>query len=100
MKLAEIFKEKSTAFSFILSILVWGVGTGCFAATLNNFLADMHQMTSLDRGFLEFFREMPGLALVFLFALLHRMSDWRILRLGTLISMLGATLPKPQLERN
>ena len=92
MKLAEIFKDKSTAFSFFLSILVWGVGTGCFAATLNNFLADMHHMTSLDRGFLEFFREMPGLALVFLFALLHRMSDWRILRLGTLISMLGATL--------
>ena len=78
MKLAEIFKEKSTAFSFFLSILVWGVGTGCFAATLNTFL--------------EFFREMPGLALVFLFALLHRMSDWKILRLGTLISMLGATL--------
>ena len=92
MKLAEIFKDKSTAFSFFLSILVWGVGTGCFAATLNNFLADMHHMTSLDRGFLEFFREMPGLALVFLFAILHRMSDWRILRLGTLISMLGATL--------
>ncbi|MBR5078845.1 MAG: MFS transporter [Victivallales bacterium] len=92
MKFTDVFKNKSTAFSFFLSIIVWGIGTGCFAATLNNFLSDMHGMTSLNRGMLEFFREMPGLALVFLFALLNRMSDWKILRLGTMISMLGAAL--------
>lgn len=92
MKFTDVFKNKSTAFSFFLSIIVWGIGTGCFAATMNNFLSDMHDMTSQDRGSLEFFREMPGLALVFLFALLNRMSDWKILRLGTMISMLGAAL--------
>ena len=92
MKFTNVFKDKSTAMSFFLSILVWGIGTGCFAATMNNFLSDMHDMTSQQRGSLEFFREMPGLALVFLFAILNRMSDWKILRLGTLVSMLGAAL--------
>ncbi|MBR5840856.1 MAG: hypothetical protein IKZ84_20130, partial [Victivallales bacterium] len=92
MKFTTVFKDKSTAFSFFLSILVWGIGTGCFAATMNNFLSDIHNMTGENRGSMEFFREMPGLALVFLFAILNRMSDWKILRLGTMISMLGAAL--------
>lgn len=92
MKAFEIFKEKSGAGAFFLSILVWGVGTGCFAATINNFLSEMYQMDSVDRGLLEFFREFPGLMLVVLFAILHRVSDWRILRLGTMISMVGSAL--------
>ena len=92
MRISEIFKERSGAGAFFLSILVWGVGTGCFAATINNFLSEMYAMTSVDRGMLEFFREFPGLILVLLFAILHRVSDWRIMRLGTSISMIGAAL--------
>ena len=92
MQFSSIFKERSGAGAFFLSILVWGVGTGCFAATINNFLSEMYAMDSVDRGLLEFFREFPGLILVLLFALLHRVSDWRIMRIGTLISMVGAGL--------
>ena len=89
MKLSAIFKPKSGAASFFVSILVWGVGVGCFMATMNNFLSDQYNMNSLDRGWLEFFRELPGLALVFILALLHRVSEWKIMRLGTLVSMAG-----------
>jgi len=67
------------------------VGTGCFAAALNNFLVDIHQLNALERGWLEFFREMPGLLLVFALALLHRKSDWKVMRLASLISMLGVS---------
>lgn len=90
MVFSSVFKERSGAGAFFLSILVWGIGTGCFAAAMNNFLSDMYSMDSVDRGVLEFFREFPGLVLVFMFALLHRVSDWRILRIGTMISMVGA----------
>jgi len=92
MKFKEIFEERSGAGAFFFSILVWGVGVGCFAAALNNYLSNVHNMNSIDRGWLEFFREMPGLALVFLLALLHKTSDWKILRIGTLVSMIGAAL--------
>ena len=92
MRFNNIFKEHSGAKAFFLSIVVWGVGTGCFASALNNFLSDIYQMDSLHRGWLEFFREFPGLILVLLFALLSRVSDWKILRLGTLISMCGAAM--------
>ena len=91
-KIRDTFRSGSGARAFFTSILVWGVGVGCFAAAMNNYLSDVCRMDSLDRGWLEFFRELPGLALIFLLALLHRMSDWKVMRLGTLISMAGAAL--------
>ncbi len=91
-KLKATFQSGMDARAFFISILIWGVGVGCFAASMNNFLSGPYAMNSLERGWLEFFRELPGLALIFLLAILHRVSDWRIMRLGTLISMGGAAL--------
>ncbi len=84
------FRPKSGALAFFVSIMVWGIGVGCFMAAMNNYLSEIHHMNSLDRGWLEFFRELPGLALVFILALLHRVSDWKVMRIGTMISMAGA----------
>ena len=92
MKASSIFRPHSGAGAFFLSILVWGIGVGCFAASLNNFLSDIYAMDSVDRGWLEFFRELPGLLLVFILATLSRVSDWRIMRIGTLVSLAGALL--------
>lgn len=97
--LRDIFKPNSGARAFFTSILIWGIGVGCFQAAMNNFLSEVYDMDGINRGILEFFREMPGLALVFLLALLHRMSDWKIMRLGTLISMGGAALLLIPMER-
>ena len=92
MTFKDIFKPNSGAGAFFCSILLWGIGIGCFAAALNNFISDIYQMDSIERGWLEFFREFPGLMLVFLLALLHKVSDWKIMRIGTLISAAGAAL--------
>ena len=85
----NIFKEKSGAWAFFGSIAVWGIAIGCFMATLNNYLVDIHSITKLERGWLEFFREFPGLMLVFILALLHKVSDWKVMRIGTMVSMVG-----------
>ena len=92
MNLKDTFKPHSGAGAFFFSILLWGVGVGCFAAAMNNFLSGIYHMDSIDRGWLEFFRELPGLALVFLLAVMHKVSDWKVIRLGTMISMVGAAL--------
>ncbi len=84
------FRPRQGAAPFFTSVIVWGIGVGCFAAVLNNFLVDVYNLDQFQRGMLEFFREMPGLLLVFLLALLHRTSDWQILRVGTLAAMAGA----------
>ena len=80
----------SSAVAFFTSIAVWGIGVGCFAAALNNYLSDIHGISIFERGVVEFFRELPGFALVFILALMHRLSDWRVLRLGTAVSLLAA----------
>ena len=91
-KIRGIFKKDSGAGAFFLSIFVWGIAVGCFSAAMNNFLADVYRMDSVERGWLEFFRELPGLLLVFVLALLYKVSDWRVMRLGTLVSMAGVAL--------
>lgn len=76
--------------AFFASILVWGVGTGCFAAAFNNFLVEFYDVGGMERGVLEFLRETPGVMLVAILAALHRLSDWKVLRLGTAFSLLAA----------
>ena len=88
-KFQETFKPDVGAGSFFLSILVWGIASGCFGAVLNNYLSDVRDINVMERGILEFFREMPGLLLVFLIAMMHKFTDWKILKVGTLVSMIG-----------
>ena len=76
--------------AFFTSIFVWGVGIGCFQASFNNFLVEFYSIGGMERGVLEFLREMPGVCLVAILALLHKYSDWKILRLGTVISLAAA----------
>ncbi|MBR4612228.1 MAG: hypothetical protein IKO40_05875, partial [Kiritimatiellae bacterium] len=87
-----VCRPKSGAGAFFASILVWGIGIGCFAAAFNNFLVETYDIGGFDRGLLEFLRETPGVLLVAIFAALHRFSDWKILRIGTACSLVAAAL--------
>ena len=49
-----IFRPHAGAGAFFTSILVWGIGVGCFMAALNNYLSEIYHMNSLDRGWLDF----------------------------------------------
>ena len=89
---ASIFRPGSGWAAFFTSILVWGIGIGCFQAAFNNFLVDMYDIDGVDRGVLEFLRETPGVLLIAILALLHKCSDWKVLRIGTLISLVAAGL--------
>lgn len=88
----NVCKEGVGAGLFFPSIFVWGVGVGCFAATLNNFMVEIHHVSGTGRGILEFFRETPGVLLIFILAMLHKLSNWNVLRLGAAFSLLAAGL--------
>ena len=89
---AEICRPGAGARTFFTGILVWGVGMGCFNAVFHNFVVDEYHVGGLDRGILEFMREIPGVLLVAVLALLSRFSDWKVLRIGTIVSILAAAL--------
>ena len=88
----DVCRPGSGAGAFFASILVWGVGMGCFGAVFNNFLVEIYGISGLQRGVLEFLRETPGVLLVAILAALHRFSDWKVLRVGTACSLLAALL--------
>ena len=88
----EICRPGSGARTFFTGILVWGIGMGCFNAVFHNFVVDEYHINGFDRGVLEFMREIPGVLLVAVLALLSRFSDWRVLRIGTIVSILAAGL--------
>ena len=88
-KLESAFPPGKAAGAFFLSVALWGVAVGCFQSVMNNYLTDIHNFTGLERGWLEFFREMPGLLLVFMLALLHKAGNWKVMKLGALIACIG-----------
>ena len=88
-KLESAFPPGRAAGAFFLSVALWGVAFGCFQSVVNNFLTDIYNFTELERGWLEFFREMPGLLLVFMLALLHKAGNWKVMKMGALIACLG-----------
>lgn len=90
-RISENFRPGCGAAGFFASILFWGIAAGCFTAVLNNYLADVRKIDEFDRGVLEFFREMPGLLLVFILFTLNRLSDWKIFKAGILVTIVGVS---------
>ena len=75
---------------FLITMFLFGISTGLFMGSLNNFLAEVLEIGRFGRGAIEFLRELPGLGLILLLALLYRHSETRIIRIALLSTFLGA----------
>ena len=91
-KLSEVFKENSGYKLFFISMVTFGLSYGLYKGIIDNYLAEVVSMTSFDKGVSEFFRELPGLLLVFILAALYQYSAEKIYRIGALIMMAGMTM--------
>lgn len=88
-KLKTIFKEDSFYKVFLTSLLVTGLGYGIYKGIIDNYMAEVVGMGEFDRGLAEFFREIPGLMLIFILAILYTFSAQRLYKLGALIMLVG-----------
>ena len=52
----------------ILSVITVGLSYGLYKGVIDNYLAEVAGMSGFDKGVSEFFRELPGLLLVFILA--------------------------------
>ena len=83
----------STAFRFfMLSILISGLSYGLYKGILDNYLAEVVVMSEMDRGITEFFRELPGIALVFILALFYMLSAETLFKAGAVIMLVGMAM--------
>lgn len=88
-KLKTVFREDSAYKAFFLSILITGLGYGIYKGMIDNYLAEVVTLGEFDRGVAEFFRELPGLLLVLILAVLYRFSAENIYRIGAVIMLIG-----------
>lgn len=90
IKAKQVFKDSSIK-SFLFSMFIFGIAAGIYGGVLNNFLAEILHVDRFERGVVEFLRELPGLLLFLMIALLYRIPENRIIRIAFFISLLGMT---------
>ncbi len=98
--LKSIFKEGSGFKLFLLSVLITGLSGGLYKGMLDNYLSEIVQLGEMGRGVTEFFREIPGVLLVFILAAFFMLSAESLYKMGALIMLVGmglhAILPPTQ----
>ncbi|MBQ7214512.1 MAG: MFS transporter [Synergistaceae bacterium] len=87
--MTEAFKPESQYKAFIVSLITFGLSYGLYKAVLDNYLAEIVNMTQLDRGVSEFFRELPGVLLVLVLAVLYEFSAENIFKAGAIVMLAG-----------
>ena len=75
-----------------LTLLAMGLARGLHKGVLDNYFANIAAMSAFDRGVAEFFRELPGLGLILILALLYTLSAQSIFKIGGIIVLFGLAL--------
>ena len=91
-KLRDAFRPESSYRAFFISILTFALAYGLYKGIIDNYLAEVAGMSEFDKGVSEFFRELPGLALIFVLAALYELSAERIYQVGALIMLAGMAM--------
>ena len=90
--LNNVFKENCKFKIFLLSILITGLSYGLYKGMLDNFLAEIVGMGELDRGITEFFREIPGIMIVFILAVFYTLTAETLYKAGAIIMLAGLAM--------
>ncbi|MGN0158932.1 MAG: MFS transporter [Brotaphodocola sp.] len=85
----SIYRDDSKFKLLLISILITGLSYGLYKGMLDNFLAEVVGMGEMDRGITEFFREMPGIMLVFILAVFYMLSAETLYKAGAVIMLVG-----------
>jgi len=88
-KIKEIFQEDSKFKVFLLSLLITGLSFGLYKGMMDNFLAEIVGLGEFDRGITEFFRELPGILLIFILAVFYTLSAEALYKIGAVIMLVG-----------
>lgn len=85
----SIYKKDSNLKFFVATILLSGLAYGFYRGVQDNYLAEIVHISEFERGIVEFFRELPGLLLIFILAAMHRFSETKVFKVGTAIMLAG-----------
>ena len=87
--LAAIYRGDAKIGRFLGALILSGVASGLYKGIQDNFLAEMVRIDAFERGIVEFFRELPGLLVVFFLAWMYRFTERRIFKIGIALMAAG-----------
>jgi len=85
----KIYFKTNDFWVFLFTMFIFGSAAGLFSGVMNNYLAEILHINRFERGVVEFVRELPGLSLILLLALLYRFSEVRIIRIALFVALTG-----------
>ncbi len=88
-RIKQAFQENTAFKALLISVLVIGLFGGLYKGVLDNYLAEVVKMGEMDRGVTEFFRELPGVLLVFILAAFFMLSAESLYKVGAVIMLVG-----------
>jgi MFS family permease len=88
--LAGIYRPDAKIARFLSVLVLSGIAYGLYKGVQDNYLAEIIGITPFERGIVEFFREMPGLLVVLLLALMYRFTESRVFKIGIALMVGGA----------
>jgi len=93
------WRDADPAFkAFLLGVFFLGINAGVISSAFNNYLNDSFSLTSSQRGFLEFPRELPGFLVIFMTGLLAALPvrHWAVISgLLTAVGVAGLAFLSP-----
>ncbi|MCL6478932.1 MAG: MFS transporter [Peptococcaceae bacterium] len=89
MTVKKLEQKQLDFFLFCLCGAFFGIYSGLYDPTFNNYIAETFQVSEATRGGLEFFRELPGFLVVFFSGALMALTDVRIAMIALMVLTLG-----------
>ncbi|MBQ0058583.1 MAG: MFS transporter [Lachnospiraceae bacterium] len=88
-KAKEIFREDVPWKQILLAFIFTATAYGIYKGVLDNYLAEIVGVGEFDRGVTEFFRELPGVLLIIIFAALAEFSAEFVYKIGAVVMIIG-----------
>jgi MFS family permease len=87
--LDNIYRTDVKIGRFLSVLVILGIAFGLKHGVQNNYLAELVNIDEFERGIVEFFRELPGLLLIFILALMYRFADSKVFKIGIALMVGG-----------
>ncbi len=88
----QIFTSSASFKAFLCTVMISGLSYGLYKGVLDNFLVEVVGMSEMGRGVTEFFRELPGILLVFVLAVFYMLSAETLYKVGAVIMLIGMSM--------
>lgn len=77
---------------YFIIIALAALASGLSGGVLSNFFKDAYNVTAEQRGLIEFPRELPGVIVIFVIAILSRFSDIKIAMFANVLAIIGCVV--------